>query len=123
MVNGGQLALQNIGIFSNYGVMDENTRLFESGVNYVYYGGILYFFTHDRILLICILIADDDMITTLFPVDPDPDLEVEEQTSQTWHIKDWKKLEKKVYWPTFECGGSTWYVLNITPRPKLPPFL
>ncbi|KFY51068.1 hypothetical protein V496_08984 [Pseudogymnoascus sp. VKM F-4515 (FW-2607)] len=55
--------------------------------------------------------AYDDMITTLFPVDPDPDLEVEEQTSQTWHIQDWKKLEKKVYWPTFECGGSTWRVL------------
>lgn len=79
-------------------------------------------FTRDRILM-WKLITDDDMITTLFPVDPDPDLEVEEQTSQTWHIQDWKKLEKKVYWPTFECGGSTWYVLTITPRPKISPFL
>ncbi|OBT62713.1 hypothetical protein VE03_07076 [Pseudogymnoascus sp. 23342-1-I1] len=52
--------------------------------------------------------AYEDMITTLFPLDPD--LETKEQTSQTWHIQDWKKLEKKVYWPTFECGGSTWRV-------------
>ncbi|KFY47041.1 hypothetical protein V494_00216 [Pseudogymnoascus sp. VKM F-4513 (FW-928)] len=53
--------------------------------------------------------AYDDMITTLFPANPD--LEIEEQTSQTWHIRDWNKLEKRLYWPTFECGGSTWRVL------------
>ncbi|OBT71105.1 hypothetical protein VF21_09514 [Pseudogymnoascus sp. 05NY08] len=53
--------------------------------------------------------AYQDMITTLLPLDPD--LEIEEQTNQTWHIKDWKKLEKRVYWPTFECGGLTWRVL------------
>ncbi|KFY43711.1 hypothetical protein V495_03807 [Pseudogymnoascus sp. VKM F-4514 (FW-929)] len=54
--------------------------------------------------------AYEDMITTLLPA-LDPDLETEEQTSQTWHIEDWKKLEKKLYWPTFQCGGSTWRVL------------
>ncbi|OBT84028.1 hypothetical protein VE02_07097 [Pseudogymnoascus sp. 03VT05] len=53
--------------------------------------------------------AYQDMITTLLPLDPD--LEIEEQTNQTCHTKDWKKLEKRVYWPTFECGGLTWRVL------------
>ncbi|OBT97972.2 hypothetical protein VE01_03889 [Pseudogymnoascus verrucosus] len=53
--------------------------------------------------------AYEHMITTLLPMDPD--LEIEQQTSQTWQIQDWKKLEKRVYWPTFECGGSTWRVL------------
>ena len=53
------------------------------------------------------------MITSLFPVDPD--LEIEQQTSQTWHIEDWNKLEKKFYWPTFECGRATWCVFNMTP--------
>lgn len=40
-----------------------------------------------------------------------PDLEIEAETYDTWHIKDWRNLTRREHGPTFECGGSPWRIL------------
>lgn len=49
------------------------------------------------------------MKKTLF-VD-NPDLEVEAEAYDTWHIEKWRNLSKREHGPVFECGGSKWRVL------------
>lgn len=44
----------------------------------------------------------------------DPDLETLEETYQTWTIRDWAKLSKREYGPTFTCGGADWSVAVIS---------
>ena len=39
-----------------------------------------------------------------------PDLETDSETLHTWHIEDWRSLEKKARGPKFECGGHPWCV-------------
>ncbi|KAJ5947605.1 Ubiquitin carboxyl-terminal hydrolase 21 [Penicillium verhagenii] len=39
------------------------------------------------------------------------DLEAEEETHNVWHIKDWRKSERKLHGPVFNCGGSPWRIL------------
>ncbi|KAI5301090.1 hypothetical protein KEM56_001970 [Ascosphaera pollenicola] len=41
----------------------------------------------------------------------EPDLEILEETHQTWTIKDWTKLAKREYGPTLSCGDADWHVL------------
>ncbi|KAI5285731.1 hypothetical protein KEM54_000337 [Ascosphaera aggregata] len=41
----------------------------------------------------------------------DPELETLQETYQTWTIKDWTKLSKREYGPTFSCGDAEWRVL------------
>ncbi|KAH8702140.1 putative ubiquitin C-terminal hydrolase [Talaromyces proteolyticus] len=41
----------------------------------------------------------------------DPELEIEAEAYNTWHITDWRKLKKKEHGPVFECGGAPWRVL------------
>ena len=31
----------------------------------------------------------------------------------SWTLKNWKKLEKKLTSPEFECGGHRWFVFTI----------
>ncbi|KAJ5562977.1 hypothetical protein N7535_002578 [Penicillium sp. DV-2018c] len=40
-----------------------------------------------------------------------PDLETLEECSHSWHIKDWRKMERKSHGPIFQCGGFPWRIL------------
>ncbi|KAJ5665218.1 Ubiquitin carboxyl-terminal hydrolase 21 [Penicillium maclennaniae] len=40
-----------------------------------------------------------------------PDLETEEETYHSWHIENWRKLDRKLHGPVFKCGGSPWRIL------------
>ncbi|TFY70399.1 hypothetical protein EVG20_g2597 [Dentipellis fragilis] len=42
---------------------------------------------------------------------PDLGHDVKEFTVYTWKLKDWKKLDKKLTSPEFECGGHKWRIL------------
>jgi len=42
---------------------------------------------------------------------PDPGLEVEDFKVFTWKLTNWRKLEKKLTGPEFECGGHRWRIL------------
>ncbi|KAI5284828.1 hypothetical protein KEM52_002721 [Ascosphaera acerosa] len=52
--------------------------------------------------------ADDHahMMKTIIP--EDPELEVLEQTYQTWTIRDWTQQPKRGHGPTFSCGDAEW---------------
>lgn len=39
---------------------------------------------------------------------PDPGHEVEDFKVFTWRLSNWRKLEKKLTSPEFECGGHRW---------------
>jgi hypothetical protein len=39
---------------------------------------------------------------------PDMGLDAKDFTVFTWNLKNWKKLEKKLTSPDFECGGHKW---------------
>ena len=39
-----------------------------------------------------------------------PDLEVEAETYSTWHIENYRQLNKKERGPIFQCGGYPWSV-------------
>jgi ubiquitin carboxyl-terminal hydrolase 7 len=39
---------------------------------------------------------------------PDPGHEVEDFKVFTWRLNNWRKLEKKLTSPEFECGGHRW---------------
>lgn len=41
---------------------------------------------------------------------PDLGHDVKEFKVFSWHLTNWKKLEKKITSPEFECGGHKWYV-------------
>lgn len=41
---------------------------------------------------------------------PDLGQEVEETQVYTWPINNWRKQDKKVTGPEFECGGHRWSV-------------
>lgn len=45
----------------------------------------------------------------VFP--PLDDLEVEDETYNTWHIEKWRQLTRREHGPVFECGGAPWRVL------------
>lgn len=38
-------------------------------------------------------------------------LETLDEAHNTWHIKNWRNLQRKEHGPVFECGGSPWRVL------------
>ncbi|KAJ6155470.1 hypothetical protein N7470_006036 [Penicillium chermesinum] len=40
-----------------------------------------------------------------------PDLETEDEAYNTWHIKEWRKLDRKCHGPIFKCGGFPWRIL------------
>ena len=40
-----------------------------------------------------------------------PDLETLHEGSDTWHILDWRALERKAYGPSWKLGGFTWRLL------------
>lgn len=54
--------------------------------------------------------TDTAMMARVLP--QTPDLETADETHNTWRIKDWRKLDRKVHGPTFECGGFPWCVLS-----------
>ena len=41
---------------------------------------------------------------------PDLGYDQKDFTAFTWHLKNWRKLEKKLTSPEFECGGHKWLV-------------
>ncbi len=45
---------------------------------------------------------------------PDLGHEVKEFKVFSWKLTNWKKLEKKITSPEFECGGHKWYVFCVT---------
>lgn len=49
---------------------------------------------------------DEAMMARVLPKNPDH--ETLEEVYNTWHIKDWRKLEKKVHGPVFKSGGTPW---------------
>ncbi len=52
----------------------------------------------------------DDLIDEAFAAKHMPDLghEVKDSTVYTWKLSNWKKLDKKLTSPDFECGGHRW---------------
>lgn len=56
---------------------------------------------------------------------PDLGHDVKDQKSFTWPLKNWKKLDKKLTSPEFECGGHKWwgqtqaYCCSLTYSPSL----
>jgi ubiquitin carboxyl-terminal hydrolase 7 len=42
------------------------------------------------------------------------DLETQDEVYNTWRLSDWRKMEKKSHGPVFQCGGSPWWVLEIS---------
>ncbi|KAF7712240.1 Ubiquitin carboxyl-terminal hydrolase [Penicillium ucsense] len=40
-----------------------------------------------------------------------PDLETLDEVHHTWHIENWRKMDRKSHGPTFKCGGSPWRIL------------
>jgi ubiquitin carboxyl-terminal hydrolase 7 len=41
---------------------------------------------------------------------PDLGQEIEDFKYYTWHVTNWKNLEKRIMGPEFETGGWKWYV-------------
>ncbi|EYE98524.1 ubiquitin-specific protease UBP15 [Aspergillus ruber CBS 135680] len=41
----------------------------------------------------------------------DPELETLDETHHTWHVKNWRTLDRKEHGPAFQCGGSPWRIL------------
>ncbi|CAG8492745.1 6398_t:CDS:2 [Racocetra fulgida] len=39
---------------------------------------------------------------------PDPGYEIEDFQHHTWHINNWRSLEKRITGPEFEAGGWKW---------------
>ncbi|KAJ5176850.1 uncharacterized protein N7482_002727 [Penicillium canariense] len=39
------------------------------------------------------------------------DLETIEEVYDTWHIQNWRKMDKKSHGPVFKCGGFPWRIL------------
>lgn len=68
----------------------------------------------DRACLPCALYRADltefHLLDDAFAAKHMPDLghEVNEFTVFHWRISNWKKLEKKITGPEFECGGHRW---------------
>ena len=44
---------------------------------------------------------------------PDLGHEVKDFKVFTWKLNGWRKLEKKITSPEFECGGHRWYALPL----------
>lgn len=53
--------------------------------------------------------SDAAMMERVLP--KNPDLETEEETYHTWHIENWRKLDRKLHGPVFKCGGYPWWVI------------
>ena len=47
---------------------------------------------------------------------PDLGHDVKEFKVFTWKLTNWKKLEKKITSPEFECGGHKWYASSSASR-------
>lgn len=45
---------------------------------------------------------------------PDLGHDVKDLKVFSWTLKNWKKLEKKLTSPEFECGGHRWFVFIIS---------
>ena len=45
---------------------------------------------------------------------PDLGHEVKDFKVYSWRLTNWRKLEKKITSPEFECGGHRWYVCAPT---------
>jgi hypothetical protein len=54
------------------------------------------------------LALDAAMMARVLP--KNPDLETLEEVHNTWHIENWRKMDKKSHGPAFKCGGSPWWV-------------
>ena len=50
---------------------------------------------------------------------PDLGHEVKEFKVYHWPLHNWKKLEKKITSPEFECGGHRWRVATSIPSLRL----
>lgn len=50
--------------------------------------------------------SDEAMMARVLPKNPDH--ETVEEIHNTWHIQDWRKLEKKIHGPVFKCGETPW---------------
>lgn len=48
---------------------------------------------------------------------PDLGHEVKDMKVFNWKLTNWKKLDKKLTSPEFECGGHKWYVTVSNARP------
>lgn len=46
---------------------------------------------------------------------PDLGQEVEETQVYTWSITNWRKQDKKVTSPEFDCGGHKWSAFSTAP--------
>jgi ubiquitin carboxyl-terminal hydrolase 7 len=56
--------------------------------------------------------TDAAMMAKVLPVNPD--LETLDECYNSWHLKDWRKMERKSHGPIFQCGGSPWWVHEIS---------
>lgn len=80
---------------------------------------------NDRELFVCAFSPDSSPLRPFLSLDeafaakhmPDLGHDVKEFKVYTWKLTNWKKLEKKITSPEFECGGHRWYALS-TLRPS-----
>lgn len=42
-----------------------------------------------------------------------PDLETEAESVSTWHIEDWRSLQRREHGPIMTCGGFPWYAVVL----------
>jgi len=60
---------------------------------------------------------DEAMRTVALPINPD--LEIEAETVFTWHIQDWRNLERREHGPVMMCGGCPWYAIALASPVRL----
>ncbi|KAI9771069.1 MAG: hypothetical protein M1839_002966 [Geoglossum umbratile] len=56
-------------------------------------------------------LADDYEAMRLVALPINPDLEIEAETVFTWHIQDWRNLQRREHGPDMTCGGYPWRIL------------
>jgi hypothetical protein len=50
---------------------------------------------------------------------PELGQEIEDFKYNTWHVTNWRHLEKRITGPEFEAGNWKWYVVVILTKMKL----
>lgn len=65
------------------------------------------FSPHSRLIGVVIAISDEAFVAKHMP---DLGHDVKDFQVYTWRLNNWKKLDKKLTSPEFECGGHKWSV-------------
>ncbi|KAJ6146967.1 hypothetical protein N7497_008949 [Penicillium chrysogenum] len=55
--------------------------------------------------------ADDHAAMMAKVLPQNPDLETLDEVYNSWHLSEWRKMDRKSHGPIFRCGGSPWRIL------------